>query len=175
MELDERDAVGHEAMAGVAYARGRMTVTIKEADRAISLNPSRATAHMMAGVGRIHGGDPEAGIPMLTRSLELSPYDELVPWFYGGRAIGHLLAEHFEEAIDDAQQAIARRYGYLFGRVIVTVALVQLGRLEQAESELQTILDIDHDFATTYMDRYTFTDEQREMIDSSLKAAGLAT
>ena len=46
---------------------------------------------MMAGVGRIHGGDPEAGIPMVTRALELSPHDPLANWFYGARAVGQFL------------------------------------------------------------------------------------
>ena len=173
IKLDERDATGHDALSLNAYARGRMETTVKEADRAIQLNPSLATAYMMAGAGRIHGGDPEAGIPLMTKAMQISPHDPFNTWFYGGRAIGHVLAGHHEEAISDAREAIGTRYGYLMGRVILTVALVQLGRMDEANRELATLLDIDPGFQAGYLARYTLTDEQREMFVSSLTAAGL--
>ena len=173
IRLDERDAWGHEAMALTAYAQGRMETTVKEADRAIQLNPSRAVAYMMAGAGRIHGGDPETGIPMMTKAMEISPQDPFNTWFYGGRAIGQLLAGHYEDAVVDARAAVRTRYGYLMGRVILTVALVQLGLIEDASKELETILEIEPGFGTSYLARYTFTDEQREMFESSLRTAGL--
>lgn len=175
IELDERDAVGHEALAMVAYARGRMETVIREADRAIQLNPSWAYAYMLGGAGRIHGGDPIGGIPMMTRAVELSPQDPMNTWFYGGRAIGRLLAGHYEDAVVDARQAVATRYGYLMGRVILTVALVQLGRVDEARSELETLRGIDPAFNPDYLARYTFTDEQRDMFASSLETAGLGT
>lgn len=174
VHLDDRDAWGHDAMAMVAYVQGRMELTIKEADRAIRLNPSLAVAYMLAGVGRIHGGDPEAGIPLMTKAMEISPQDPFNTWFFGGRAIGHLLAGHYEDAAADARHAIRTRYGYLMGRVILVVALVQLGHLEEAEAELASILDIDPGFSTDYLSRYTFSGKQREMFESSLRAAGLA-
>lgn len=173
IELDGRDALGHEVLSLTAYAQGRMETTVKEADRAIQLNPSLATSYMMGGAGRIHGGDPEAGIPMMTRAMELSPQDPFNTWFLGGRAIGHLLAGHYEAAITDARSAVATRYGYLMGRVILTVALVQLGRSDEAKRELATLLEIDPKFGTEHLARYTLTDEQREMFEKSLAAAGL--
>lgn len=173
IDLDERDAMGHESLSMVAYAQGRMPLTIKEGDRAIALNPSRAVAHMLAGAGRIHGGDPEGGIPFMDRAMELSPQDPFNTWFLGGRAIGHLLGGHYAEATDDARTAIATRYGYLMGRVILVVALVQLQRDDDANSELAALLEIDPDFSVEYLARYTLTDEQREMFDTALAAAGL--
>lgn len=172
VQLDDRDALGHEALAMVAYAKGRMESTIKEADRAIQLNPSRAVAHMLAGAGRIHGGDPESGIPLMTKAIEISPQDPFNTWFIGGRAIGHLLAGHYEDAVVDAREAIKTRYGYLMGRVILTVALVQLGRADDASKELASLLEIDPEFGPDYLARYTLTEEQRQMFESSLAAAG---
>jgi adenylate cyclase len=174
IELDERDAMGHEAMSLTAYAQGRMEATVKEGDRAIHLNPSRAVAYMMAGAGRIHGGHPDAGIPLMTKAMEISPQDPFNTWFLGGRAIGHLLAGHHEDAVADAREAIKTRYGYLMGRVILTVALVQLGQEDEAKAELGILLEIDPDFSTEYLARYTLTEAQREMFVSSLERAGLA-
>jgi TolB-like protein/class 3 adenylate cyclase/Flp pilus assembly protein TadD len=173
IELDERDATGHQAMSMVAYAQGRMVQTVREADRAIQLNPSNAAAHMLAAVGRIHGGDPDAGIPFAERAMELSPKDPSFTWFQGSRAIGHLLAGNYDEAVSDAKAAIATRYGYLFGRVMLIVALVQLGRIDEAQAEMRTLLEIDPEFSAGYLARYTFSDEQREMFEVSLHEAGL--
>lgn len=175
VELDDRDALGHQSLALVAYARGRMDLVVKETDRALRLSPSLATAYMLGSVGRSHGGDPEAGIPMMTKAIELSPQDPWITWFYGGRAIGHLLAGHYEDAVVDARKAVKTRYGYLMGRVILTVALVQLGRMDEANRELATLLEIDPGFQTDYLSRYTFTDEQREMFESSLAAVGVVS
>jgi tetratricopeptide (TPR) repeat protein len=128
----------------------------------------------MAGAGRIHGGHPDAGIPLMTKAMEISPQDPFNTWFLGGRAIGHLLAGHYEEAVVDAREAIKTRFGYLMGRVILIVALVQLGREEEAMAELATLLEIDPDFSSEYLARYTLTDQQREMFIASLEKAGLA-
>jgi hypothetical protein len=74
----------------------------------------------------------------------------------------------------DAREAIKTRFGYLMGRVILIVALVQLGREEEAMAELATLLEIDPDFSSEYLARYTLTDQQREMFIASLEKAGLA-
>jgi tetratricopeptide (TPR) repeat protein len=129
---------------------------------------------MLAGAGRIHGGDPDAGIPMMTKATEISPQDPFNTWFIGGRAIGQLLAGHYEDAIVDAREAIKTRYGYLMGRVILTVALAQMGRVDDARKELATLLQIDPGFGSDYLARYTLTDDQRRMFESSLETAGLA-
>ena len=169
--LDDRDAVCHEALSLVSYVMGRMEAVVQAADRAVHLNPSRAPSHMMAGAGRIHGGDPEAGIPMVTRALELSPHDPLGNWFYGARAVGHFLLGNYDDAISDSEEAIKIRYGYLFGRVMRTASLVKRGRVEDAREEMQTILEIDPEFTSARLARYA--DAVRNSLIDALKAAGL--
>lgn len=169
--LDDRDAVCHEALSLVSYVMGRMEAVVQAADRAVHLNPSRAPAHMMAGAGRIHGGDPESGIPMMTRSLELSPHDPLGNWFYGARAVGHFLLENYDDAISDSEEAIKIRYGYLFGRVMRTASLVKRGRVEDAREEMQRILEIDPEFTSARLARYA--DTVRDSLIDALQAAGL--
>ena len=169
--LDDRDAVCHEALSLVSYVMRRMEAVVQAADRAVHLNPSRAPAHMMAGAGRIHGGDPKAGIPMVTRALELSPHDPLGNWFYGARAVGHFLLGNYDDAISDSEEAIKIRYGYLFGRVMRTASLVKRGRVEDAREEMQTILEIDPEFTSARLARYA--DTVRNSLIDALKAAGL--
>ncbi len=175
IELDDRDALSHVSMATASYAMGRMESTVRAAERAVELNPSLALAHVMGGVGRIHGGDdPERGINMITSAIALNPNDPSASWFWGGRALGHFVLGNHDAAIADARAAINLRYGYLMGRVVLTASLAELGEVEAAARELETILEIRPDFAPSFLDLYTFNDEaDRERIVAGLRSAGL--
>ena len=176
ISLDDRDAMSHYALALASYAMGRMDASLQAAERAIELNPSLATAHMAGGVAKAHGGDPQGGIRMLSRAIALSPHDPMANWFFGGRAIAHFMAHHHEEAVADARAAIKVRYGYLFGRVVLTAALAEMGNLEEAREELQAILGIRPDFTPAFLDLYTFSNEaDRERLVAGLRTAGLET
>ena len=171
--LDERDATAHAAMAFYHYVAGQMEGTVSSGEKSISLNPSRATSHMITGAGYIHGGDPERGIRMMSRAIELSPRDPLISWMYGGRAIGHLLAGSWEEADADAKRGVSIRYGYLFARAISTVAQVELGEVESAKSEYAIIKRLEPEFSMDHLSGYVFTADQREMLRRGLETAGM--
>lgn len=70
--LDTRDAVAHVALSIVNYTRGRLDQVGQAADAALSLNPSLASAHMMAGAALIHGGDPAGGVVLLNHGEQTS-------------------------------------------------------------------------------------------------------
>ena len=84
------------------------------------------------------------------------------------------MAHNLDPAVDDARTAINSRHGYLMGRVILTAALVELGRIGEARHELELLLEIRPDFSADFLKLYTFdvpTDRQR-FIDA-LQTAGL--
>jgi hypothetical protein len=109
---------------------------------------------------------------MLTRAIALSPHDPAATWFFGSRALGHLLLREFGEAVADARTAIKLRYGYLFGRAILVTALAESDRLEDARKELNSLLSVSRDFTPAILDRAPFRSEaDRERLVAGLRAA----
>jgi adenylate cyclase len=172
--LESRDALAHHALAMANYGMGRLDAAVRSDEEAIDLNPSLADAYMIGGVARSHGGDPEGGIRMLERGIELSPRSPAANWFYGGLAISHFIAGDRPRAIDHARKAIEIRYGYLYARVVLVGSLVELGRIDEARTELGTILELSPDFDPSFLDLYTFHDENdRRRLIAGLRSAGL--
>ncbi len=110
---------------------------------------------------------------MISRAIALAPQHPAGAWFFGGRANGHFLLHHQEEAVSDARAAIKLRYGYLFGRVVHTGTLAQMDEIEEARKELQAMLGIHPDFTPALLGPYTFSNEAaRERLISALRMAG---
>ena len=173
VELDPGDAEGHLALAIALFGLGRLDASILSTERAIALNPSLPGGHIFAGVSRVHGTDPAAGIEMITHGIDLNPQDALLNWWLGVRAIGHFLLGDNEMAIADARAAIAIRYGYLIGRVMLCAALADSGDLDDAAREMTTLLSIHPDFRSPMLDQYVFRDEDRARLVQRLIDAGL--
>ena len=173
IHLDDRDAASYGALAMANYAMGRLDAVRTAADRSIELNPSYPAGLMMAATARIHGGSPEQGLEMVTILIALSPQDPAIAWFYGLRAIGNFIMKNLSEAVDSARSAVRHRYGYLFGRLVLTAALSELEQLEAARSEMDQILEIHPDFSLRFLNPYTFHDERdRQRLIDGLLAAG---
>ncbi len=175
IELDDRDALSHVALAMVSYAMGRLDTALQAAERAIELNPSLPTGHFVGGVARIRGGDaPQEGIRMITRAIALSPRHPAAAFFFGGRALGHFVLRHHDNAVADARAAIKLRYGYVFGRAVLTAALAEMGATEDAREEFQMMLRIRPDFTASRLDAYTFSNEAHwQRLIAGLRIAGL--
>jgi adenylate cyclase len=173
VRLDESDSRGYGALAGANYAMGRLDRTLVEAERAIQLNPSLVWGHVMAAAATVHGSDPEAGIPMAQRAIDLSPQDPTVTWSYGLLAMANFLMKRPAEAIASARIAIGIRYGYLLGRVLLTASLVESNDLDAARQEAAAILEINPEFTTEMLEPYQWSDANRQRVVEALRVAGV--
>ncbi len=176
VDLDKLDAASHSVLAAANLWMGRLDAAQRAAEQAIQLNPSLSVGYFAKGVALKYAGHAEEGIEMISQAIALSPRDSLLNWFYGARAIGHFMAGQLEEAAEDARAGIRIRYGYLLGRVVLIAALAEMGRLDEARTELQVLLNIRPDFTPTLLDGYPFTDatnHDRERLIAGLRVAGL--
>ncbi|MFQ5967316.1 MAG: adenylate/guanylate cyclase domain-containing protein, partial [Acidimicrobiia bacterium] len=173
LELDERDAMAHAVLAFVNLGLGRLDAMAASATRAIELNPSLAYGYLALGDAKLFGGDADEGVRIISEAIALSPHDPGAVFFYGARAIGHLLAHRYDEATDDARAAVNLKYGYVLGRVMLTSALAHMGELEDARRELEELLAIKPDFTLGLLDPYPMSDEDRKHISDGLYTAGL--
>ena len=152
---------------------GRMDRVLAEGQRAVQLNPSLVWGHLMVASATVHGGDPERGIPIAQRAIDLSPHDPMVTWSYGLLAMAYFLMKRPTEAIASARTAIGVRYGYLLGRVLLTVSLAEAGDLEEARTEAATILEINPDFNTKMLDPYHWSAADRKRVVDGLVRVGV--
>lgn len=173
VRLDESDPRGHGALAGANLAMGRLDRVLVEAQRAIQLNPSLVWGHVMAAAATAPGGDPERGITMAQRAIDLSPQDPTVAWSYGLLAMANFLMTRSDQAIVSARTAIGIRYGYLLGRVLLTVSLVESDDLDSAQREAAIILEINPRFTTKMLEPYQWSDTDRRRVVEGLIAAGI--
>lgn len=176
IELDPLDASSYAALGGINLWMRRLDAAQSSAERAIELNPSLAHGYVMLAAAVKYAGDPGRGIEMFTTALELSPHDPWANWFLGGRALGQFMLGEQERATADARAAIKMRYGYLLARIVLTASLAEMGDMDDAQSELQSLLVIHPSVDSGVLRNYPFTEAtevHRHRLIDGLVAAGL--
>lgn len=172
--LDDGDALCHAVVAAHCFWISRLPQGRQSAERAIQLNPNSFQAHYVMGGLLNYLGEPAASREASETALRLSP-NEPISWHcMGSLAHAHYNLKDYERTVEVADRAIATRYGYLFGRVLRTAALGQMGRADWAGQSLAEITDRLPDFSPAAFDYYPFViEEQRRHLIEGLRKAGL--
>lgn len=92
-----------------AMVAGDASGAMKDAERALSVNPSYHVAYDALGLARLMSGDFEGSIQDLEKSLWLSESDPLLPFRLFVLAIACHIAEHHDRALDMIERAIQLR------------------------------------------------------------------
>jgi adenylate cyclase len=101
-----------------------------EIDLALSLNPSFALAHSLAGTNLIYSGQPLEAIPKIEHAMRLDPaFSSQFLHFLG---MAYLLAGKYETAAALLRQRIVLVPGTDFSRALLASALGHLGEFEAA-------------------------------------------
>ena len=133
--LDDEDAWGH-VMLGMAFARNRQfDLAMAQGKRAMELDPT-GMGQMFYGIQLNYMDRPGDGIPFIEKGLELSPKDPRSHFFMTRLADAHLQCRQYEQAIEWAQRAIARRPDYPDARLVLAASLGLLGREFEAKEAL---------------------------------------
>ena len=112
-------------------------------DRALTLNPNSAIAWQLRGwIYALRKAQPEAAIEAFDRAQRLSPFDPR-SYFNGvGLAMAHLVARHFEQAIEFADRTLYTQPRTATAIRVKIVACAHLGRLDEASEWLGRLLEI---------------------------------
>jgi adenylate cyclase len=119
------------------YERG-----VQAVDRAKELNPNIAFVTMLIGVSQTFAGDPEEALIHFDNAIRVSPGDPGAFFFYALAGLSHLFCGRPVEAHELARKA-ARMYSdwdSIYWALIP--ALVQLGRTDEARSNLPKFLEL---------------------------------
>jgi tetratricopeptide (TPR) repeat protein len=144
-------------------------------DRALTLNPNAATAWQCRGWIYALRNQPEAAIEACDQAQRLNPFDPRGFWTALGRALAHLAARRFEQAIEWADRALHDQPRLATAFRVKTVANAHLGRLDQARDDLGRLLAI-HPGLTIAAVRALFQSAAPEFVEiyvTGLRIAGL--
>ena len=115
---------------------------LQAVDRAKELNPNIAFVSMLIGVSQTFAGDPEEALIHFDNAIRVSPGDPGAFFFYALAALSHLFCGRPAEAHELARKS-ARMYSDWDSTYWALIpALVQLGRTDEARSNLPKFLEL---------------------------------
>ena len=138
---DDAEATSFAAMT-IALMGGSIDTALWASQQALLLNPSHYSALIHNGWIHCAAGDPGSAIDPFTRALRLSPRDPLRGYAELGLANAHRDLSHPEEALGWARRAILSLPRLAGGYRAAAVALVDLGRLDEAKQLIRQLLQI---------------------------------
>lgn len=172
--LDKNLAHGHGVLAFVhLYSSKRYDQAVKEAGRAIDLDPDNADGHAAQASSHIFNGDPARAIPLMHKAMRLNPHYQFQYPTILGLAYYHV--GRYEEAVAALQDAINRNYNRLSAHIYLAASLSDIGKLDEANWEVEQILSLDPDFTLEKVDKAfpIQRPEQVEQLKKALRRAGL--
>jgi TolB-like protein/Tfp pilus assembly protein PilF len=133
LQLDDKLAEAHTALAGVLSADRDTAGSISEFQRAIALNPNYATAHHWYGYGTLRAiGWFDEAIAEGTRAIELDPLSPIMNANLGETL---LYAHRYDEAIAQFHKTLEIDPTFYYGHQVLGQALQLKGDLPGAIAE----------------------------------------
>lgn len=143
--------------------------------RAYALNPNSALAAARAGSARFSAGDPREALRLYDRAIHLSPLDPDLPATLSNKAGALIALGEYEAALAACRSSRALHEVPLYGWVPDVIALVQLGRLDEARHIVDNVRTT-HPAETVsrILRRFmAYPENRKEMAAQALRAAGL--
>jgi TolB-like protein/DNA-binding winged helix-turn-helix (wHTH) protein len=172
------NAWAHYLMGRVLVQTNRPAQAIAESERALALNPNLAAAQTLIGLAKLFEGHPEETESHEREALHASPPDTDANVWVAYIALSKLHLGAYEEALDFYHHSIELNRNYATGRFYLAATLVELGRLEEAKTEVKAALALNPAFtlrryrAGAQSDNPVFL-KGRERIIEDMRKAGV--
>ena len=159
----------------LAYLARDYEVALAATDRALLLDPNSAVAYRNSAWVRMWVGDWQVSVDHFKKAIRLNPLD---PTMYGietGLCFALLVGGRPDEALPWVQKALQEKPTYGAALRGLIIALVELGRLEEARVVGQRLLAQDPKQTVTLAHRqHALRDPQfRERLFAALRTAGI--
>ncbi len=119
-----------------------LDVATSSLKRALRLHPSSAQTLNSLGFACLWSGDVEQAIVSFQKAIRISPRDQETGYMLHGLATAHLIVGRNEEALATALRATEEMPKNSSSHRVVIVALVRLGRMEEARAATKRLLSI---------------------------------
>jgi adenylate cyclase len=133
LERDENDpwAIAvHGLVAG--YLNKDLETAIVSFDRALTINPSAASAWAWSTVAHAWAGRAEEAVARSNRAIELSPLDPHMYIFTSLAGTAHVVAGQYDKAIELCRRSLRENRMYSSTHRILAIALALSGRIDEA-------------------------------------------
>lgn len=134
VELDERDALTHFVHGRALLVRKDYQGAMAEAESAVELNPLMALAHCGLADSLAYEGRFDEALLHFQKAIDLSPHDPQRWAFQSYRALAHLVAGQFEQALEWSQKATRVPFCHYWPFAHRVSALGHLGRVDQSRA-----------------------------------------
>jgi adenylate cyclase len=143
VNLDERLALGHNALATVMIALRRHEEAIDAIERAYELAPGDFTINHQRGQMLAYAGRYEESLQWFDRALRLSPKDRGVYSIHQIRSIALFGLERYDELIAAAQRLSRQLPEWVSAHTMMAAGFVGLGQLPQATQAIDQARKLD--------------------------------
>ena len=171
--MDDHDPFAHYVAAVVAMFKKDYEQWVREADKALSLNPNYALALNARGVVHVYTGEPVQAIPFIERAMRLDPAFQHQYVHFLGTA--HFVAGDYETAAAVFRHRIALNPSTDLSRAFLASALGHLGKSEEAREVWRELMEINPRYShVDHIGRLPFRDPaDAEKFTLGLRKAGL--
>jgi adenylate cyclase len=145
---DDSDPVAHWALSVVSLYSRQHDRAIREAERAISLNPNFAEGQVSLGEALLYSGRSEEALACFDRARILNPYFPDVVLHFQAWAWFQL--RRYEEAVELLVQRVTRNPVTDVSRALLAACYGHLGRFEKARATWQEVLRVNPDYSLEY-------------------------
>jgi TolB-like protein/Flp pilus assembly protein TadD len=143
VELDDTLAEAHASVAYLFFVDFENPKSVKEFERAISLNPNYATAHQWFGGALLSAlGRFDQAIAEGKRALELDPVSPIISLSLGTT---YRWARRYDEAIAQLRDTVAMHPEFYWGHRFLGVALELKGATGEAIAEYRKAFELNDD------------------------------
>jgi adenylate cyclase len=173
--LDESNSSAHAGLAFPYIYLREFDKAISEAEKAISLSPNSAVAYFALGAALANAGRPQEAIPMLQKSLRLSPIP-VHSQILGILASSYLWLSQYEEAIATYKKVL-QFYGpdHLLAHLGLAAAYVWTDREKEARAEGAEVMRIDPKFSLErFLKASPYDQSRKDRLADALRKAGLS-
>ncbi len=169
---DEPTTIAFAAHA-LAWLKRDYETGLAAMDRAIHLNPNSAQILSRSGWLRNWVSDPGRAVQDFLRSIRLSPIDPEIGYALGGLAFAFLMNDDAEKALEYARRSTREMPRWVPAWVFLVVALVRIGRLDEARQAAQQILLLSPTFTITSRASVSRDKSVAAMMADGLRKAGI--
>ena len=172
--LDDSNSSSHANLSFPYMWLREYDKAISEAEKAVSLSPNSATAYWALGSALSFTGRPQEAIPMLQKSLRLSPIP-IHSQVLGMLAVSYGMLGQHEETIATYKKML-QIYGpdHLVAHIGLAGAYVSMGRENEARAEGAEVLRIDPKFSwERWIKGLPYSQSRKDRMADALRKAGL--
>ena len=157
--LDESNPEVHALLECLHLFRKEYEKAIAEGERAILLGPNNAEIHSLLAMTMFQVGRFEEAIVLSERAMRLSPF--YPSWYLLPLGAANLFLGQYEKAIEAFKKCLerAKKEGgaiLIFTRCYLAAAYIELGREEEARSQVGEILKINPKFSMKWVRKASF-------------------